>query len=172
MLHPMTQLQVERSFFYLVPLHAGLHRDLLLLPQRFAGLHGAMTGGARDTGTHVFPVTEEDKVWKLVNPSPGNGFVFFLEACQFLNRRALALDGLVTAHTVSGVRNLRHIACGCRGMANATFQAELAVLLVTERNRLRLHFGRNCHVGGFAPGPGRDDSGFSSTKNSWAVLPL
>ena len=131
-----------------------------------------MTGPARHTRVRVLPVAEEDKVWKLVNPSPGNGFVFFLEACQFLNRRALALDGLVTAHTVSGVRNLRHIACGCRGMADATFQAELAVLLVTERNRLRLHFGRNCHVGGFAPGPGRDDSGFSSTKDSWAALPL
>src|SRR5207249_11990414 len=125
-----------------------------------------MTTLALNSCIGMLPVAEEDKVWKFVNPSPGNGFVFLLETRQFLNRRALALDGLVTAHTVSGVRNLRHIACGCRGMADATFQAELAVLLVTERNRLRLHFGRNCHVGGFAPGHGRDDSGFSRSKVS------
>src|SRR5438034_2097728 len=129
-----------------------------------------MTTLALNSCIGVLPVAEEDKVWKLVNPSPGNGFVFLLEARQFLNQRALAFDGLVTAHAVSGVRNLRHVSCGCRGMANTAFQAELAVLLVTERNRLRLHFGRSCHVGGFAPGPGRDDSGFSSAKNSWAAL--
>src|SRR5438034_7594546 len=101
-----------------------------------------MTTLALNSCIGVLPVAEEDKVWKLVNPSPGNGFVFLLEARQFLNQRALAFDGLVTADAVSGVRNLRHVSCFCSGGANATFHSELAVLPMTERNRLRRHCGR------------------------------
>ena len=95
-----------------------------------------MTTLALNSCIGMLPVAEEDKVWKFVNPSPGNGFVFLLEARQFLNRRALAFEGLVTAHALGGVRNLRHVSCFCRGMANATFHSELAVLPMTERNRL------------------------------------
>ena len=100
-----------------------------------------MTTLALSPGIGVFPMAEEDKIRKLVDAVPRDRFTLLLETRQLLNRRAWALDGLVATHAVSRHRNLCQVTSHCSGMASIAFDSELAVLSVTERDRLHLSLG-------------------------------